>query len=107
MTNADREGWLPAVASDQLADGSATECVIGDHIVAIFRSEGDLYALDAMCAHQGGPIAKGTVADKCVTCPWHGWQYELATGVQTIHRQKLLNCYPVRECGGQIYVRVN
>ncbi len=98
--------WVIVARSDEIADGDAREILIDDQILALFRSSGVLYALDGMCAHQGGPLAEGTVQAGCVTCPWHGWQYELATGIQTVNRQPLQKTFPVRESGGQIEVFV-
>lgn len=82
----------------------AFEALIGECVVAVFRHEGHWYAIDAMCAHQGGPLAQGLVRDGCVTCPWHGWQYDLATGIQTINRQPLQQSYPVRQTGDRVEV---
>ncbi len=98
------EQWIKVAASDGIAEGSAVEVVVDGDIVAIFRDGGQLYAIDGMCAHQGGPLADGTVAAGCVTCPWHGWQYELRSGIQTINRQPLQKTYRVREINGQVEV---
>ncbi len=98
--------WHKAAMSDELADGSAIEVVIEGRIVALFRFGDRLYALDGMCAHQGGPIADGFVQNNCVTCPWHGWQYELNTGIQTINRQPLQETFNVREADGQIEIEL-
>ena len=98
--------WTVVAKSEQLAEESAIEVVIQDRILALFRASGVLYAIDGMCAHQGGPLAEGTVSGGCVTCPWHGWQYELATGIQTINRQPLQETFPVRETNGQIEVQL-
>ena len=98
--------WLDGGASADLAKGAAIEVLVDGNVIAIFRTEEGLFAVDGMCAHQGGPIAEGTVADGCVTCPWHGWQYELATGIQTINRQPLQQTYPVREEGGRLQVGI-
>ena len=68
----------------------------------MFRQPDRIYVLDGMCAHQGGPLAEGTVEHGCVTCPWHGWQYELSTGIQTANKQPLQKTYEVREIDGRI-----
>ena len=98
--------WVTVAESEAIAEGTALEILVGDQILAIFRSSHALYALDGMCAHQGGPLANGTIQGGCVTCPWHGWQYELASGIQTINRQPLQKTFPVREVDGQIEVFV-
>ncbi len=100
------ENWVELAASNAIEEGSAIEVVAEGQILAIFRYEGNLYALDGMCAHQGGPIAEGQVEGGCVTCPWHGWQYELSTGIQTINRQPLQQTYQVRERDGRVEVLI-
>tara|TARA_Y100000385_G_scaffold196736_1_gene203744 strand:- start:59 stop:412 length:354 start_codon:yes stop_codon:yes gene_type:complete len=89
--------WVPVNLSEPLVDGQATEVMIKERVIAVFRYEGELFAMDGMCAHQGGPVAEGDVQHGCVTCPWHGWQYELKTGIQTINRQPLQETFQVRE----------
>ncbi len=99
-----QDSWTVVAKSDSIKDECAIEVVASGQILAIFRHDGQLHAIDGMCAHQGGPIAKGEVSAGCVTCPWHGWQYELKTGIQTINRQPLQQVFPVRERDGNIEV---
>lgn len=98
--------WVEVAEANELSEESALEVVVGGRIIAIFRHNGELFALDGMCAHQGGPIAKGMVSDGCVTCPWHGWQYELATGIQTVNRQPLQERFEVRVRGEKLEVKI-
>ncbi|MGI9471465.1 MAG: Rieske (2Fe-2S) protein [Rubripirellula sp.] len=102
----DEAGWVEVAVSDSVGDDAAIEVIVQGQILALFRHDGQLFALDGMCAHQGGPIAEGVVEHGCVTCPWHGWQYELATGIQTINRQPLQQTYEVREQEGRIEIRI-
>ena len=48
--------------------------------VAIFRDGDHLSALSNVCQHQNGPLGEGRIIDGCVTCPWHGYQYDPKTG---------------------------
>ena len=96
--------WVDAGPADALDTDRAIEVLVNGQVIAIFRTQQGLFAMDSMCAHQGGPIAEGTVANGCVTCPWHGWQYELDTGIQTINRQPLQDTYPVRERDGRLEI---
>ncbi|MDZ4780025.1 MAG: Rieske 2Fe-2S domain-containing protein [Planctomycetia bacterium] len=72
--------WLRVAAVTDLADGAALECVAGDRIVALFNVSGEVHALDGVCPHQGGPLGKGQLTGGIVTCPWHGWQFDVRTG---------------------------
>ena len=96
--------WQLVAESSRLPEGEALEVVVGQDVVAIFRHENQLYAIDGMCAHQGGPLAKGHVANGCVTCPWHGWQYELRNGFNAVTCRPMLRTFEVREEGGLIEV---
>ena len=83
---------------------SASDILEGDRIlvdvegreIGIFRVDGDLYALRNKCPHLGGPLCKGKIvgliesdgpghltldsSQKMLTCPWHGWEFDIKTG---------------------------
>jgi nitrite reductase/ring-hydroxylating ferredoxin subunit len=48
--------------------------------VAVFNAGGKFYAIDNTCEHQGGPLAEGELEGCVVTCPWHGWTYDVTSG---------------------------
>jgi nitrite reductase/ring-hydroxylating ferredoxin subunit len=72
--------WVKLASLDDLADSGAFEVAHEGRIIALFQVEGGIRAIDGMCPHQGGPLAEGERAGEVVTCPWHGWQFELAGG---------------------------
>jgi nitrite reductase (NADH) small subunit len=54
---------------------------VGELEIAVFRSRtGEVYATDAKCPHQGGPLADGVLGDHCVVCPLHSYLFDLRTG---------------------------
>ncbi|TWU33372.1 Rieske (2Fe-2S) protein [Novipirellula artificiosorum] len=107
MNPSEASRWIDVGSSNDLSESQAVEVVAEDQVIAIFRQRGQLYAIDGVCAHQGGPIATGEVHDGCVTCPWHGWQYELATGIQTINKKPLQRVFQVRERDGRIEIGID
>ncbi len=48
--------------------------------VCLANVAGRFYAIGNLCTHVGGPLAQGFLTDHAVTCPWHGSQFDLATG---------------------------
>jgi nitrite reductase/ring-hydroxylating ferredoxin subunit len=74
------DDWTPVVAEAQLSDGRAHRGEIGGVPVMVVRDGGRLYALAERCAHRGGPLSDGEIADGCVTCPWHGSRFRLSDG---------------------------
>jgi nitrite reductase (NADH) small subunit len=73
--------------------------------VAVFRTPGGFRAVDGTCPHKGGPLADGLVADSCVTCPLHGWRFDLRTGVEAGGRAGL-RTYPVEERDGELWLEL-
>lgn len=51
--------------------------------VMVAQNEAGRFALADRCSHRGGPLSDGSLERDCVTCPWHGSQFDLETGVPT------------------------
>ncbi len=83
-----------AAVSD-IPPGAGREFVAGGKIVAVFNVDGAFHALDGICPHAGGPIAKGALHGQVVTCPWHGWQFDVASGHHCLNAQLKQPCFPV------------
>jgi nitrite reductase/ring-hydroxylating ferredoxin subunit/uncharacterized membrane protein len=72
--------WTPVMAESELADGEHRKVDAGKVSVLLYRSGAGILALDSVCSHMGGPLEEGTIADGCVTCPWHGSTFRLGDG---------------------------
>ena len=96
--------WHPVAQAADIQEGESKEVVVSGEVIALFRHGNDWFALDGMCAHQGGPIARGSLADGCVTCPWHGWQYHLKNGNNATTGKAMLRSYPVRVADGRVEI---
>ena len=79
--------------------------VSGRH-VALFRLGDEFFALDNMCLHRGGPICEGPIENDVVTCPWHGWSYEIRTGTMVQDRRVGVSKHDVRIDGDEISIRL-
>lgn len=98
---------------------------IGDREVGVFRHRGELYAYDNRCIHQGGPVCSGELVGATrreltdtgevirdvldeeamrLVCPWHGWEYDLATGEVAHNRRLRLRRFDVTVNDGVVYV---
>jgi nitrite reductase/ring-hydroxylating ferredoxin subunit len=60
--------------------GSGRELEHQGRLVALFNVDGQIFALDGTCPHAGGPLGDGELDGTTVTCPWHGWQFDVTTG---------------------------
>lgn len=96
--------FIPAVRADALPPGARRTVVAGTREIALFNVDGRLYAIEGACPHQGGPMAEGWVENGCVTCPWHAWTFDLATGKMTLGDYATVDVFDVRVENGMIYV---
>ena len=93
--------WVRIASERELAAGECGEYVAGERIVALFNVGGTHYALDGICPHQGGPLGKGALTGCIVTCPWHGFQFDVTTGQHQTSPLLHQPALPVKvECGG-------
>ena len=93
-------------ASADIPLGEGREFVVGDRIVAVFCTDTGWSAIDGICSHAGGPLAQGKVTGNVVTCPWHGWQYQLETGHHCLNSRIQQACFVVEEVGSDLFVTV-
>ncbi len=96
--------WHTLSGVPDLACGEVVEVFVEGNILVISNVEGELYAMDGLCAHQGGPLGKGKLKGCLLTCPWHGWQYDVATGRQILSQTITQRTYPIRRQNDTIQV---
>jgi nitrite reductase/ring-hydroxylating ferredoxin subunit len=100
--------WVRVCRRQDIPAGRGWPVQVGDRRLAVFDTEGGLRAVDNTCLHIGNPIDDGAVIGEVVTCPWHGWQYDLRTGQQltVFGRRPGLQTYAVRLEGDDVMVEV-
>jgi nitrite reductase/ring-hydroxylating ferredoxin subunit len=108
-------------AAGELGTGELAPARIGEREIVVARAaDGTLHALSGRCLHQGAGLAGGRLlADvegerpgkyrlvqgrEVIKCPWHGYEYELASGCALFDRRRRLRRYEVAEIGGRIVV---
>lgn len=98
--------WIRVAAVNDCAPGDCLELVAGDRIVALFNVEGEFFSLDGICPHQGGPLGQGTLSGCIVTCPWHGWQFDVTDGQHQASQSLRHPTFPVKVEGDDVFVDV-
>lgn len=74
------DGWTAVLRVDEIGDGEVIEVMVGEHAVAVGRVDGEWFAVDNVCPHAGGPLGDGILDGCTLTCPWHGYSYDVRTG---------------------------
>ncbi|MGH3494444.1 MAG: Rieske (2Fe-2S) protein, partial [Sciscionella sp.] len=97
--------WTP-LGVEVPEDGRPVRAVVDSVPVVAVRQPDGVRVLAGRCSHRGGPLYEGEVADGCITCPWHGSRFDLATGaVEQGPAAAEQPVYEVRETEGGIEVR--
>lgn len=94
-----------AKASD-IAAGTIREVKVGSTVVALANVAGTFYAISNTCLHRGGPLGQGPLEGKTVTCPWHGWQFDVTTGKANMNPTAGVSCYATEVRGDEVFVDV-
>ena len=76
--------------------------------IALANIDGAVYAFSDTCRHEGGPLSSGVLIDDTVTCPWHGWTYNVRTGKAIVPPIGIrVPTYEVRVEGEEVYVVID
>jgi nitrite reductase (NADH) small subunit/3-phenylpropionate/trans-cinnamate dioxygenase ferredoxin subunit len=93
--------------ADEIPAGGSKVVQVRGLSVAIFNVAGTFYAVENTCPHQGGPLGEGYLEENgVISCPWHGWTFDLKTGVSPLDRDVRVGCYPVRVEEGLLVVEL-
>ena len=91
----------------ELAPGASQIYTVGEREVAVFNIDGALFAIDDRCPHSGASLGLGTVEGHTVTCPWHGWKFDLQSGGCVGRTSDPVRCFPVsRDVAGRLLIDV-
>ena len=109
----------------QFPDGERRIVRHGDSEIGVFHWQGQFYAYENLCVHQGGPACEGLMMHKVedviapdrtwhgqkfsgdeihFVCPWHGYEYDIKTGECAADRKLRLKSFEVVRRGEDVYV---
>lgn len=109
-SRADREaprsddGFVDVCRVDEIPDTRARVVTVGGERVAVYRYNGCVSAVSSVCQHQNGPLGEGKVVDGCITCPWHGFQYEPETGASPAPFNEKVPVFATEIRDGRVFV---
>jgi len=73
--------YVKAAAVGELSPGSSKLVEVNDLRIALFNLDGEYYAIEDVCTHDGGPLVEGEIIQGClVECPRHGARFDIRTG---------------------------
>ena len=98
--------FVRAARVGDVASGTGMVVVVRGTRVALFNCDGVYYAIRNTCPHMGGELGEGLLQGDIVTCPWHGWRFNVKTGKNPEADVVGVRTYEVRVEGGEILIGV-
>ena len=108
-------------STDELAEGERLLKQVRGREIAVFHTRGEYVAVANYCVHAGGPVCEGRLSgtvsadsdrwdwewereDEILTCPWHGWEFDVFTGEFLSDDRYRLVTYDVEIEDGDLFV---
>ena len=91
---------------DEISSGEARQVTVDGRWVGLFNIDGVYHAVDNLCLHRGGPLCEGALRGAVVTCPWHGWQFDVTSGALMQDPTVGVSRHETRIVGDAIQVRL-
>jgi nitrite reductase (NADH) small subunit/3-phenylpropionate/trans-cinnamate dioxygenase ferredoxin subunit len=95
---------VPVARVEDVPPGTARAVKAGNRELALFNVDGEFYATQGQCLHLKGPLGDGELEGPVVTCPWHGYQYDVRTGENEFDRALQLETFEVVVEDGEVKV---
>jgi len=91
---------------EDIPPGTIRAVEVDEQEIAIANVGGEFYATQGHCLHLSGPLGEGRLEGKTLSCPWHGWQYDVRTGKNEFDHAIQLQTFEVRVEGDEVKVAI-
>lgn len=95
-----------AASTSEIAPGSAKAVLLEGKTIALFNVNGKFHAINDTCPHQHGPLSEGAVDGTTVSCPWHGWTFDVTNGKCGVSPAAKVAAYPTKVEGESVFVEL-
>jgi nitrite reductase (NADH) small subunit len=79
---------VPLLRTADLPPGQGKVVEVEGRELAVFNVAGAFHVLSNVCPHVGGPLGEGPLNGQLVTCPWHGWRFDVTNGANELGKKK-------------------
>ena len=92
--------------TSDIDEGTGKTFTIEGQTIAVFNKSGEIFAIEDTCKHKGGSLGEGELDGDTITCPLHGWQYNITNGECLMNPQIKMKNFSVKVENGEISVEV-
>jgi len=98
------ENFVAVARVADIPEGKSRVVKVNGKTVALFNVAGKFFAINNICPHEGGPLAKGKLKGFVVGCPWHDLQFDVRSGFGTDGGGYCVASYDVHIHDDEVYV---
>ena len=91
---------------EDIPPGTIRPFTVDEQEIAVANVGGEFFATQQHCLHLSGPLGEGRLEGKKLSCPWHGWQYDVTTGKNEFDHAIQLQTFQVKVEGGDVKVAI-
>ena len=99
--------FVRVASISDLKHGENKVVFIEDEEIALFNVDGEFFAISNSCPHRGGPLGDGTLEGDIITCPLHGWRFNVKSGMNEVMPNVKVQCYQVKIEGNDILISLD
>lgn len=96
--------FVRVAGTNDVKPGHGIVAEVNGKTLAVFNVDGTFHVLDNDCVHRGGPLGEGEIEGHVVSCPWHGWQFDLKTGECVKNPSSKVQVYQVKVEGSDVKI---
>lgn len=96
--------FVRVAAAADVKPGQGIVAEANGKTLAVFNVDGTIHAINNTCCHRDGPLGEGELEGNIVTCPWHGWRYNVTTGACMNNPSAQVEAYEVKIEGEDVKV---
>jgi len=98
--------FIPAIDDAQVPDGSMKAVNLAGRNILLAKVKGQVFGVGNRCPHMGCSLANGSLKDYLVTCPCHGWSFDVRDGVYQRAKSIQLITFDCKIENGKIFVKI-
>jgi 3-phenylpropionate/trans-cinnamate dioxygenase ferredoxin subunit len=99
--------FVEVAKKSQIPENGAVGIEVEGKHLALINLNGEIYAIDDDCPHEGGPLSEGQIIGEEIECPWHTSHFNIKTGRVTMDpATKNVATYRVRLGGDAVEVEI-
>ena len=92
--------------TSDIEQGTGKKFIVEGQTIAVFNKGEEFFAIEDTCKHKGGSLGEGELNGDTITCPLHGWQYNITNGECLMNPQVKMKNFSVKVENGEISVEV-